>query len=207
MNRWTSTSSRRGGQPACPSASRVHAACVLYRLDQAKVILSLDCDFLGGRGGHPRLFADLRGAARVTKPADDPSRLYVGRGLMTLTGTNADHRLRVPTSEVMAVAARLAAAGARRGQRAGSRGPAAGSATVPLPAGVDPSGSAECAPDLLAHRGAVLVLAGHRQPLAVHLLAHALNQALGNVGKTVEMHPGRPSRGEPSPLEDLAATL
>ena len=35
------------------------------------------------------------------------------------------------------------------------------------------------------HRGRCLILAGERQPAAVHLLAHALNQQLGNVGQTV----------------------
>jgi len=39
--------------------------------------------------------------------------------------------------------------------------------------------------DLQAHRGASVVLAGDGQPPAVHALAHAMNQALGNVGKTV----------------------
>ncbi len=39
--------------------------------------------------------------------------------------------------------------------------------------------------DLAAHRGASLVIAGEEQPPAVHALAHAMNAALGNVGKTV----------------------
>ena len=37
----------------------------------------------------------------------------------------------------------------------------------------------------MANRGESLVVAGYRQPLAVHLLAHAMNAALGNIGKTV----------------------
>ena len=36
-----------------------------------------------------------------------------------------------------------------------------------------------------AHRGRSLILAGSRQPAVVHLLAHALNHSLGNVGQTV----------------------
>src|SRR5262249_18708989 len=38
------------------------------------------------------------------------------------------------------------------------------------------------------NKGQSLVVAGHRQPIEVHLLAHSLNTALGNVGRSVEFH-------------------
>jgi len=41
------------------------------------------------------------------------------------------------------------------------------------------------ADDLTAHRGSSVVIAGDHQPPVVHALAHAINQALGNIGKTV----------------------
>src|SRR5262249_12662665 len=41
------------------------------------------------------------------------------------------------------------------------------------------------AKDLAGHRGTSLLIAGSRQPAAVHALVHALNSALGNAGKTV----------------------
>src|SRR5262249_31400915 len=41
------------------------------------------------------------------------------------------------------------------------------------------------AKDLRAHRGACVVIAGDAQPPSVHALAHAINAALGNVGRTV----------------------
>ena len=44
---------------------------------------------------------------------------------------------------------------------------------------------AAVAKDLQAHRGASVVIAGDTQPPAVHALAHAINQALGNAGRTV----------------------
>ena len=40
-----------------------------------------------------------------------------------------------------------------------------------------------------AHRGRSLVIAGERQPASIHLLAHAINAQLGNVGKTVRYIP------------------
>jgi molybdopterin-containing oxidoreductase family iron-sulfur binding subunit len=42
---------------------------------------------------------------------------------------------------------------------------------------------------LLANKGTSVVVAGHRQPQAVHVIAHALNAALANLGKTVVLHP------------------
>ena len=39
--------------------------------------------------------------------------------------------------------------------------------------------------DLLYHRGASVVVLGDPPTLRVHALAHAMNQALGNVGHTV----------------------
>ena len=39
--------------------------------------------------------------------------------------------------------------------------------------------------DLEAHRGSSIVIAGEHQPPQVHAFAHAINQTLGNTGKTV----------------------
>ena len=57
-------------------------------------------------------------------------------------------------------------------------------AAPPLP----DAGSRWLAPlvkDLQAHRGQSVVIAGDGQPPVVHALAHAINEALGNVGATV----------------------
>ena len=79
------------GQPVKP----------IFNFDKAKVILSLDCDFLGGEDdahNHIRKFAAGR------KAGDGMSRLYAIESLFTLTGANADHRLRVAASLVGKVA-------------------------------------------------------------------------------------------------------
>ncbi|MGA8892522.1 MAG: 4Fe-4S dicluster domain-containing protein, partial [Anaeromyxobacteraceae bacterium] len=51
--------------------------------------------------------------------------------------------------------------------------------------------------DLAANRGRSVVLAGPRQPPAVHALAHAMNAGLGNVGATVRY--SRPVLGGAAP--------
>ncbi|HTL17709.1 MAG TPA: TAT-variant-translocated molybdopterin oxidoreductase [Patescibacteria group bacterium] len=153
-----------------------------YQLDKADVILSLDCDFLGAEEdmhSHIRRFASRRG---IEKPTDALNRLYVVESLMTVTGFNADHRLRLSSTAVLQLAGALATQILKEGGIGGLE-------NLGQPAGVDPKWITECAKDLLQNRGKSLVMAGHRQPMAVHLLAHAINVALENVGKTVVYHP------------------
>ncbi len=160
---------------------RLTGAVPYHKIDQAKVILSLDCDFIGSEADASRLIRGFAKGRRVEKPADSMNRLYAVEGLMTLTGMSADHRLRVATSHVVAVGAAIAAQIAPQNAQI-----AALAIKAPLPASVKPEWVAECAKDLQANPGASLVLAGHRQPPAVHILANLLNAALGNVGKTVQ---------------------
>jgi MoCo/4Fe-4S cofactor protein with predicted Tat translocation signal len=160
-----------------------------FKFDQAKRILSLDCDFLGGEDEAARYTRDFAKGRKISKPdaakQDDLiNRLYVVESLMTLTGGSADHRLRVSPSQVAAIAAQLAAEVLKQA------GGSASLNTAQLAAGakVDAKWITECAKDLVSHKGASLVVAGQRQPLAVHALAHAMNEVLGAFGKTVELH-------------------
>ncbi len=177
-----------------------------YRLDRAKRIVALDCDFLGAEEDLHRLIRDFARGRKIESPdkargEDLINRLYVVESLMTLTGVNADHRLRVPPSAVLSVAAALAAEVIPQG--GGEL--AAALAALGKPAGVDARWISECAKDLVAHAGNCVVVAGQRQPLAVHALAHAMNAALGNLGQTVVFHES-PVPQERS-LGDLAEAL
>jgi molybdopterin-containing oxidoreductase family iron-sulfur binding subunit len=160
-----------------------------YHLDQAKRIVALDCDFIGVEADLLRLIRDFAHGRKIESPDEAQgeeliNRLYVVESLMTLTGVNADHRLRVPPSAVLSVAAALAAE-----VNVGQASRLVGTGETPaLPSGVDAKWITECAKDLRAHAGKCVVLAGQRQPLAVHALAHAMNAALGNLGKTVVFH-------------------
>lgn len=164
------------GQPTRPN----------FRFEEAAVILSLDCDFIGSEENNHRNIMGFAKGRRMEKNSDPLNRLYVIEPLMTLTGMNSDHRLRVAGSAVAAKAAQLAGAVLR--------------GTASNDKWID-----ECAADLLAHKGKVLVVAGHRQPLAVHALAYAMNEALGAVGETVIFHDA-PQRREGT-LGELAQAL
>ena len=149
------------GQPVRP----------IFHFDRASVILSLDCDFIGAEEGAHNHIA---GFTRGRKPeSGGMNRLYAVESLFTLTGLNADHRLRVPASLVGQVAAAIAGLILNR--------------TFTVPAAIDSKWISVCAADLIANRNRVLVVAGQRQPVEVHLLAHAINSALGAMGKTVTL--------------------
>jgi molybdopterin-containing oxidoreductase family iron-sulfur binding subunit len=149
----------------------------VFHFDKAKVILSLDCDFLGGEDGaheHIRKFAAGR------KAEQGMNRLYAVESLFTLTGANADHRLRVAASLIGEIAPAIAFNGILS---------FAGEFLFGEITKSNEKWISECAKDLIANRGNVLVVAGQRQPIEVHLLAHAINSALGAIGNTVTFIP------------------
>ena len=160
-----------------------------YRLEKAKVILTLDCDFVGSEQDSQRHIRGFATGRKVVQPTDPMNRLYAVESLYSLTGVNADHRLRVPASQVVAVAAALAT-------QMDPSNPAFRSLAqkFPLPKSVKPEWVTECAKDLAANRNSSLIMAGYSQPAVVHVLALALNQALGNLGNTVDLLPtGQPA--------------
>src|SRR5882672_11484338 len=179
---------------AAASAAFGQSVRPYYKFDAAKVIVSLDCDFIGAEDdahNNIRKFAQDR---QIEKKQDTPTRLYAIESLMTLTGFNADHRLRVPSSSVHKIALGLASQILKDSNIASFK-----------PTDPEAPWVTNCAKDLLERNGTSLVLAGHRQPLAVHLLAYALNSALGNLGKTVLFH--QVPETKEGTLEELASAL
>jgi MoCo/4Fe-4S cofactor protein with predicted Tat translocation signal len=185
-----------------------------WNLRDARVIVSLDSDFLQSPPAalrHARDFADARNPDR-----GEMSRLHVVEGAYTITGGKADHRYPVPAGAVSAVAARLAGevmtllgndatalVGAGLVQamlQAAERNRQASPATPFV---------AQMARDLLSARGSCLIVAGPRQPAAVHALAHVLNVTLGNAGRTVSYteEPGWNQSAPAGSINDLAAAI
>ena len=153
----------------------------MLRFDQASVILALDADPLLT---DPEMIRHARGFAagrRAGASGGAMNRLYAVEGVYSLTGAMADHRLRLESRQIApflaALAARLAPPAAGAASLAG--------AGVP---GVDPRWIDALAKDLLANRGKGLIVAGERQPAAVHAAVCALNTSLGNTGKTVSYY-------------------
>jgi len=138
----------------------------IYRFDRADVIVSLEADFLcstiPGSLRYSRDYSARRRAA-AENPRVAAPRLYIAANTPSVTGSMADHHFRVRAGGVAGFAADIARSGA-------------GTTSTEVRAVVK---------DLEAHRGAGIVIAGEYQPPQVHALVHAINQTLGNTGKTV----------------------
>jgi molybdopterin-containing oxidoreductase family iron-sulfur binding subunit len=147
----------------------------VYRFDRARVILSLDADFLYLDPGSLRYAREFTNGRRVRGQQAEMNRLYVVEPTPSITGSMADHRLALPASDIMALAQGVARRlGIKEG--AGEDAPA----VAPYAAWMD-----GLVADLQTHRGSSVVVAGEPQPPQVHVLAHVINQFLGNVGSTL----------------------
>jgi MoCo/4Fe-4S cofactor protein with predicted Tat translocation signal len=166
-----------------------------YRFDLAQRVLSLDCDFLSAHPGYLRYAREFMARRRITESNREMNRLYVVETTPSNTGAIADHTWTVKPSAFENIARSIAAGVASQST--------AGAATANL-SWIEP-----LVRDLQQHRGAGIVLAGENQPPLIHALAHALNDALGNVGKTVFYSDPLESRSEDQrqSLQDLINDL
>lgn len=144
-------------------------ANTIYKLDAAKRILTLDADLFSGFSA--RYAADFAKSRAIKDGNHDINRLYAIETTTTLVGAKADHRLAVKPSQVPEIAKAIAKALGVEGANSTYTDNADWIAAM--------------AKDLNAHKGTSVVVAGEGQPPIVHALAHAMNAALGGVGKTV----------------------
>jgi len=140
-----------------------------YDFSKTDVIVSLDADFLSaGFPGTTRYARDF--AKRRDPDSEKMSRLYVIESTPSATGAKADHRLPVRASEVQAFAYNLLHSEVEGGVGLVSNNQAF---------------ATELGRDLILSHGSSVIIPGDHQPPVVHALCHAINQQLGNVGKTV----------------------
>lgn len=167
----------------------------LYRFAKAKRILSIDSDFLQADAGSLTYARDFAKGRKVRSKDDAMNRLYVAESGLSITGTMADHRLRLATSHMVAFAAAIASKVTGDAEYA----------KVAEGLSVKAEWIAECAADLVANKGASVVVAGPHLPDAAHAIVYAINEALGAVGNTVDFvfDPVVPS----TPITELAAKL
>jgi molybdopterin-containing oxidoreductase family iron-sulfur binding subunit len=167
-------------EPAGPHSARAGASLAFsqptntyYNLANANTIVSLDSDFLASGVASLRYARQFAARRRVRGNQTAMNRLYVVEPMPTPTGAKADHRLPLRAADIEVFAGALATAlGAAKGPVNGANHDVY-------------KWIGAIARDLKRNQGASLVIAGEYQPAAVHALAHVINAALGNVGKTV----------------------
>ncbi|MCH8276225.1 MAG: 4Fe-4S dicluster domain-containing protein, partial [Bacteroidetes bacterium] len=165
-----------------------------YHFDRAKVILSLDADFLGATDRDT--ISNTRGfaAGRRVDDGSEMNRLYAVESQYSITGGMADNRLRLRSSDIAAFVAALA----------GKFGIAVSGGE----AFADHRYVNEIAVDLRRAGPNGVVLAGESQGEAVHALCIAINDILGAVGETVTYLEGNEeSAYRISGLRDLIASM
>ncbi|HJW23736.1 MAG TPA: 4Fe-4S dicluster domain-containing protein [Rhodocyclaceae bacterium] len=163
---------------------------MLLHLERARVVVSLDADFLG-QG--PAAVAHARDFAATRSDPARPTRLYALEVVPGLPGANADERLGLPPPRLEALVWRLAA---RLGvDGAESLAPDSGTAAW----------EEALAAALRAHRGESLLVAGPTLSPPTRALVHVLNQELGNLGRTVDLI--APVEFEPGSHGDSLAAL
>jgi molybdopterin-containing oxidoreductase family iron-sulfur binding subunit len=168
--------------------------------DKAKCILALDSDFLGWDWTTPLPTKQFSSRRRVASEEDfeKVNRLYSVESQFSITGANADHRLRMAGSEIKQFAVDVAIAlGALPGMPVLNND----RRTKFLQAAVK---------DLKAAGPEALVITSPRQPPVVHALAFLMNQTLGSLGKTMEFYKATPEDRVESgvnALKDLTAEL
>ncbi|MDB5198446.1 MAG: 4Fe-4S dicluster protein [Chitinophagaceae bacterium] len=142
-----------------------------YHFENAKVIVSLGADFLG-TWLSPVIFSTQYSQNRkINAEKPEMSRHFQFESYMSLTGANADERYIHKPSETGAVALALLAA-------------VGGSVTSNL-TGNAAEGVKKAAAELMANKGAALVVCGSNDP-NIQIIVNAINEAIGAGGKTID---------------------
>ena len=150
----------------------------LPEFTKTKRVLSLDAEFLLNADGSLSQARDFTKTRKVkdSKDANKMSRLYSVESTLTSTGSMADHRLRLSTSQMGAFIAQVGAAILKKKHVGG-----------PLVAELEKIGASlkvdaqwvdACAADLVDNAGHSIIVAGEHLPKSVHAIVIALNEAL-----------------------------
>jgi molybdopterin-containing oxidoreductase family iron-sulfur binding subunit len=161
----------RGSELAFGRPQRTH-----FDLSAAKVIVCVDADLFGLE---PNALRHARDFAERRQPGERMNRLYAVESQFSTTGAAADHRLPLRSGQIGLLVAHIdtLVRSKIRPDESLPELPALGDHLRKFASAV--------ADDLVAHRGECVVIVGRSQTAEVHALAHSLNAALDNVGKTV----------------------
>ncbi|HMR91208.1 MAG TPA: TAT-variant-translocated molybdopterin oxidoreductase [Chitinophagaceae bacterium] len=166
-----------------------------YHFDAAKVIVSLDADFLANWMNPVENGLGYGKGRKINEKNPQMSKHYQFEGYLSTTGASADERFTHRPSETGAVALALLAA-------VGGAVSAPAIADEKLKAGI-----AKVANDLKANNGAALVVSGSND-VNVQIIVNAINSAIGAYGTTINWAtPSNYRQGIDKDLTDLVAQM
>lgn len=150
----------------------------LIKWNEAKVIVALDSDFLGVEGNrieNSRLFAESRDVNSKSF-----NRLYVIESSMTLTGINADYRMRLRPELQFAFVMSLMNELNKKGVISTSLASGFSLSDFVGKNNLDKEKVNYLINDLIAYKGKSIIHAGDLLPENVHIAVNILNDLLGN---------------------------
>ncbi|HYF51391.1 MAG TPA: TAT-variant-translocated molybdopterin oxidoreductase [Planctomycetota bacterium] len=172
---------REGAKLAFGNVVRTH-----YKFNEADLVLALDGDPLTQHGAALRHALDFSGKRKLHGDGAHATmnRVYAVESTFSTLGATADHRLPLRSEQIKPFLLALSAAVGEASH---------GKIKLDVAAKNDGFLADEkvkkfvgaLAKDLFANAGKSIVYVGDRQPAEVHALAHQLNDALGNAGKTI----------------------
>lgn len=177
----------------------------VYHFEKAKVILSLDSDFLYTESESITSAKGFTDGRRIENEKDDMNRLYVVESAYSITGGMADHRMQLRSRLIGSFTAALLRELKSQGLDLDGILPDISFFTAP---DLDLRWIRAVAKDLVKNKGQSLVVAGRGQPAGVHAMVYAINYALGNAGNSVEYRPaGELIRSRRSDFENLVSDM
>lgn len=150
----------------------------LIKWNEAKIIVALDSDFLGVEGNrieNSRLFAESRDVNSKSF-----NRLYVIESSMTLTGINADYRMRLKPELQFAFVMSLMSELNKKGVISTSLASGFSLSDFVEKNNLDKEKVNYLINDLIAYKGKSIIHAGDLLPENVHIAVNILNDLLGN---------------------------
>jgi len=164
-----------------------------YDFSKAKVIVSLGADFLGSWLNAVEYQKGYTAGRKVSPTNPEMSKHYQFESFLSMTGANADERFTHKPSEAGAVAVALLNA---------INGQAVSDVNDKVKQGV-----AKVAKDLIANKGAALVVSGSNNK-DVQLVVNAINEAIGANGTTINWAaPLQTRQGIDSEMNTLVADM
>jgi len=152
----------------------------LIKWNEAKVIVALEADFLGNDGNkveNSRLYAE----GRNVDDAKNFNRLYVVEGNMSLTGINADYRLKLrPDAQYDFVMSLLSEISKRTGMSIPFNLSSFSLDAFAKTYSLDTKKLKYLVDDLVSNKGKSMVYAGRTLPEEAHIAVNYLNEILGN---------------------------